>query len=193
MKPKVAIIGHGSVGSALERGVERSGYEVRSTGKDAAAVAEAARWGDVVVLAVPFGALDDVMKSAGDALKGKVLVDVTNALTPDHQLALGFTTSGAEELQKKARGASVVKAFNTVFAQNMAEGQVKGQKLSVFAASDDPAAKEKVLALGRDLGFDAVDAGPLKSARALEALGFFQIQLGYGLKMGADIGFKLVH
>ena len=86
-----------------------------------------------------------------------------------------------------------VKAFNTVFAQNMATGQVKGRKLSLFVASDDRGAKEKVLGLGRELGFDAVDAGPLQNARGLESLGFFQIQLGYGLKMGTDIGFTLVH
>ena len=193
MKSKVAIIGDGNVGSSLKRGIESAGYEVRAVGKDPAAVREAAQWGDLVFLAVPFGALDEVLREAGDGIKGKVLVDVTNALTPDYQLALGFTTSGAEELQKKARGATVVKAFNTVFAQNMATGQVKGRKLSLFVASDDRGAKEKVLGLGRELGFDAVDAGPLQNARGLESLGFFQIQLGYGLKMGTDIGFTLVH
>ncbi len=118
---------------------------------------------------------------------------MTNALTPDFQLALGCTTSGAEELQKKAPSAKVVKAFNTVFAQNMGTGEVKGTKLTMFAAGDDQPAKEQVLGMGRDIGFDAVDAGPLANARWLETLGYLNIQLGYMLKMGTEIGFKLVH
>jgi predicted dinucleotide-binding enzyme len=146
----------------------------------------------VVVLAVPYGALDEALRELDDSVAGKTLVDVTNALTPDFQLALGFTTSGAEELQKKAPRAKVVKAFNTVFAGTMSDGRVKGQTLTLFVAGDDSGAKEQVLALGRDIGFDAVDAGPLKNARWLEALGYFNIQLGYTLKMGAEMGIKLV-
>lgn len=108
-------------------------------------------------------------------------------------LSLGFTTSAAEELQKKAPSAKVVKAFNTVFAQHMASGQVKGAALTLFVAGDDQDAKDQVLTLGRDIGFDSVDAGPLKNARWLETLGYLNIQLGYMLKMGTEIGFKLIH
>jgi predicted dinucleotide-binding enzyme len=92
-----------------------------------------------------------------------------------------------------APAARVVKAFNTVFAEHMATGQVNGATLTLFVAGDDQGAKEQALTLGRDIGFDAVDAGPLKSARWLESLGYLNIQLGYGLKMGTHIGFKLVH
>lgn len=87
----------------------------------------------------------------------------------------------------------MVKAFNTVFAEHMATGQVKGTTLTLFVAGDDQNAKEQVLTLGRDIGFDAVDAGPLKNARWLESLGYLNIQLGYTQKMGSHIGFKLVH
>jgi predicted dinucleotide-binding enzyme len=73
---------------------------VRAVGKEKGASREVASWGEVVMLAVPFGALDAVMRDAGDALAGKVVVDVTNALDATMNLALGFTTSGAEELQK---------------------------------------------------------------------------------------------
>lgn len=86
------------------------------------------------------------------------------------QLAIGFTTSGAEELQKAIPGAHVVKAFNTVFAQNMSEGSAAGQQLTVFAAGDNKQARDEVLALGKAIGFDAIDAGPLSNARPLEAL-----------------------
>ena len=146
-----------------------------------------------MILAIPFGALDDALKVMGDAVRGKVLLDVTNVLTPDYQLALGCSTSGAEELQKKAPQAKVVKAFNTVFAQNMSTGTVKGETLTLFVAGDDKAAKGLVLSAGKAIGFDPVDAGPLTNARWMETLGYFNIQLGYTLNMGADIGFKLVH
>src|SRR6185312_12483202 len=193
MKPKIGIIGKGHVGSALERGLRRAGFDVRAVGNDAKAVRETAKAANVVMIAVPFGAVDDVLRELGGAIDGKIVVDVTNALTPDYQLALGYSTSGAEELQKKALKAHVAKAFNTVFAANMDTGQVKGERLSAFVASDDEDAKKTVLEMARAIGFDAVDAGPLRNARLLEPLGYFNIQLGMKLGMGSEIGFELVH
>lgn len=193
MKPKIAIIGDGNVGGALSRGLERAGYEVKSVGHEPARIREVANWGEHIILAIPFAAVDQVIPALGDVVNGKTIIDVTNALTPDFQLALGFTTSGAEELQKKAPAAKVVKAFNTVFAEHMATGQVNEAQLTLLVAGDDQPAKELVLVMGRDIGFDAVDAGPLQNARWLEALGYLNIQLGYMLKMGTKIGFKLVH
>jgi predicted dinucleotide-binding enzyme len=190
---KIGIIGNGNVGSSLARGLERAGHEVRAVGSDKAAMRGTAAWADIAILAVPFGALDDVVKETGPALAGKPLVDVTNALDENMNLALGFTTSGAEELQKKVPGARVVKAFNTVFAQHMDSGRLGDQNLTAFVAGDDAGAKADVLELARDIGFDAVDAGPLKNARLLEPFACFNIQLGYGLQMGTQIGFKLLH
>ncbi len=193
MKPKIGIIGNGNVGSALERGLKRAGYEVRAVGNDANAVRQAASTASVVILAVPFTAIDDALRELGNAIDDKILVDVTNALTPDYQLALGYSTSGAEELQKKAPRAHVVKAFNTVFAANMDTGTVKGEQLSAFVASDHADAKKTVLEMAGAIGFDAVDAGPLRNARLVEPLGYFNIQLGMKLGMGSQIGFDLVH
>jgi predicted dinucleotide-binding enzyme len=141
-------------------------------GNDAQAVRETAAWASVIILAVPFSAVGAVVPELGAAADGKPLIDATNALTPDYQLALGFTTSGAEELQKKLPGARVVKAFNTVFAKHMDTGRVNNQQLTVFAAGDDAQARAQVLQLARDIGFDGVDAGPLKNARWLEALAY---------------------
>ncbi|MBI4018012.1 MAG: NAD(P)-binding domain-containing protein, partial [Candidatus Aenigmarchaeota archaeon] len=169
------------------------GYDVRAVGKEPKAARETSSWGDVIILAVPFSEIDNALREMGDAINGKTLVDVTNALTSDFKLALGFNTSGAEELQKKAPKAKIVKAFNTIFAQNMATGKVKGEKLTLLVAGDDEPAKKQVLSMGNDIGFDAVDAGPLENARWLETLGYLNIQLGYMLKMGPDIGFRLVH
>jgi len=193
MKPKIGIIGSGNVGTALRRGLEGAGYEVKSAGHDPKEVHATASWGELLILAVPFGVIDDALRVMGDVVQGKVLLDVTNALTPDFQLALGCTTSGAEELQKKAPKSKIVKAFNTVFAQSMSTGKVKGEKLTLFVAGDDKAAKDLVLSTAKDIGFDPLDAGPPKNARWTETLGYFNIQLGFTLKMGTDIGFKLVH
>jgi len=92
-----------------------------------------------------------------------------------------------------ARTAQVVKAFNTAFAHTMSTGQVLGDRITAFVAGDDKRAKERILRMARDIGFDAVDAGGLQSARWIEALGLFHIHLGYGQKMGPDTGIKLIH
>ncbi|HXU83183.1 MAG TPA: NADPH-dependent F420 reductase [Polyangia bacterium] len=192
-KKRIAILGDGNVGSALARGLQRAGHEVRAVGNDKPAIRDVAGWGEVVILAVPYGVIDDAVKAAGDALVGKTLVDVTNALGPNMNLAVGFDTSGAEALQKKAPKARVVKAFNTVFAIHMDSGKIGGQSLTAFVAGDDAGAKAVVLGLAGDIGFDPVDAGPLENARLLEPLALLNIRLGYGLKMGPDIGFRLLH
>lgn len=187
----IAIIGNGNVGSALQRGLSRAKHDVRTSTKTDAK--EKASWGEIVILAVPFSTLDGVVRDIGASLGGKVVIDVTNALTPDMQLALGYSTSGAEELQKKLPAARVVKCFNTVFADHMDKGRMDGQQLTVFAASDDDDARKTVLQLAKDIGFDAVDGGPLRNARSLEELGFFNIQLGSKLGLGKKMGFRLFH
>jgi len=193
MTMKIGIIGDGNVGSALARGLNRTGHDVRGVGNDKPAIRDTAGWAEVVILAVPFGALDDVVKTAGEQLASKTVVDVTNALDSNMNLALGHTTSGAEELQKKLRSARVVKGFNTVFAQHMDSGRLGDKPLTAFVAADDSGAKKTVLELARGIGFDAVDAGSLANARLLEPLGFLNIQLGYVLGLGTQIGFKLLH
>lgn len=191
---KVAIIGKGNVGQALADGLRRAGHEVRFGTKDPKEPARAAAaWAEVVILAVPWAAHAEIARTLGDALKGKTVVDVSNAMTASFELALGFTTSEAEELQKLLPGSRVVKAFNTQFAQHMRTGQLNGERLTVFVAGEDAGAKELVRRLARDVGFEAVDAGPLKSARYLEPLGALNITMGYGAgKMGPDIGLRLV-
>lgn len=190
---KIAIVGKGSVGSALAEGLRRAKHEVRFASKDPKEpITDAAAWGDAVLLAVPWTAHMAIAASAGKAFDGKIVIDVSNVLTPDMELAVGFTTSGAEELQKLLPGAKVVKAFNTVFAQNMATGTLKGGRLTVFVAGDDDRSKELVRAMAEDIGFVCVDTGPLSMARYLEPLGMLNIKLGYGMKLGTDIGITLL-
>jgi predicted dinucleotide-binding enzyme len=193
MADRIAIIGNGNVGSAIGSGLRRAGYEVQDTGHDPRRVRELAAWGDVIVLAVPFPQVDDVVREMRDGYVGKPLVDVTNVLGEGGQPAFDPVASGAEKLAGKARGARVVKAFNTVFAQHMDKGQVRGEPLALLAASDDEPAKRKVMELGQAIGFDPVDAGPLENARWLEALGILNIRLGYAVGHGRDVGFRYVH
>jgi len=189
---KIAIIGKGNVGSALQKGAQKAGYEVRATGSDAKDVRAAGAWGDIVILAVPGPARQDAIKNLGN-IDGKVLVDPSNLLNADWSYAGDVKKSGAEQVKEWAPRARVVKAFNTVFAQNMATGKVKGESLSLLVAGDDVDAKKQILDLGKAIGFAPVDVGPLTNARYLEALGFLTIQLGHGpTKYGTDLGFKVV-
>src|SRR5262245_24834475 len=191
MSHRIAILGLGRVGSALQAALSRAGHEIRAAKRGQ--TVPAAAWADVIILAVPFAAVPEVARELGSAADGKTVVDVTNALTPDFQLAMGFTTSGGEELQKALPRANVVKAFNTVFAQHMSTGKVDGEALTAFVAGDNGGARTVVLELAKAIGFDAVDCGPLKNARYLEPLAFLNIQLSWALGNGPNVGFRFVH
>lgn len=190
---KIGIIGKGNVGTALATGLSRAGHEIKFGHRDPKEpVEEAAKWGDVIILAVPFDNVSDAAKAVGSLADGKTLIDVTNALDKNWELAIGFTTSAAEKLKSYLPNARVVKAFNTVLAQNQSSGRINNEQLSLFVAGDDKEAKQTVMQLGKDIGFDSVDAGPLKAARYLEPMGVLNINLAYTLKMGPKIGYRLV-
>jgi predicted dinucleotide-binding enzyme len=200
---KIAIIGSGNVGQSLAKAFLKGRHEIRFGSRDpskvkapkgvgAGSAKEAAGWSDLTVLAVPYGARKEVIDHiAPGTLKGKVLLDVTNAIGPDMGYAASCTTSSGEEVAAMAPGASVVKAFNTVFAQNMPEGNVGGEPLALFVAGDDAAAKEAVMKLGSEIGFEPVDAGGLKNSRLLEAMAIQIINLGYVQGLGPGIGYRL--
>lgn len=190
---KIGIIGKGNVGSALGKGLSKAGHDVKFGHRDPnEPVKDAAKWADVVILAVPFGTLREVAGEMGPAADGKVLIDATNAIGKGGKLAVGLTTSGAEELQKCLPKAKVVKAFNTVFAHSMSTGKLGKEGLTVFIAGNDPKARRTVMQLASDIGFEPVDAGDLSSARYIEPMAMLIIKLGYSLGMGTSIGFKLV-
>jgi 8-hydroxy-5-deazaflavin:NADPH oxidoreductase len=190
---KIGIIGKGNVGTALAKGLSRAGHEIKFGHRDPKEpVEEAAKWGDVIILAVPFDNISDAAKTVGSLADGKTLIDVTNALDKNWDLAIGFTTSAAEKLKSYLPNARVVKAFNTVLAQNQSSGRINNEQLSLFVAGDDKEAKQTVMQLGKDIGFDSVDAGPLKAARYLEPMGVLNINLAYTLKMGPKIGYRLM-
>jgi predicted dinucleotide-binding enzyme len=132
--------------------------------------------GDVVVFAIPYGAIDDVLAQYGDQLSGKTVVDITNPVDFSSFSPLSVEAgSAAAEIAQKAPGANVVKAFNTTFAGTLASGAVDGQPLDVFVASDDEAAKAAVRELIEAGGMRAVDAGGLARAHELEATGYLHM------------------
>ena len=138
--------------------------------------------GDVVVLAVWYQAVDDVLGRYGDQLAGKTVIDITNPVDLETYAPLTLEAgSAAQEIAAKAPGAKVVKAFNTTFAGSLAEGQVAGGPLDVFVASDDEDAKAKVRELAESAGLRVFDAGPLAVARQLEGAGYLHMAIQPGL------------
>jgi predicted dinucleotide-binding enzyme len=138
--------------------------------------------GDVVVLAVWYQALDDVLGRYAGQLAGKTVIDITNPVDPQSYAPLTVEAgSAAQEIAAKAPGAKVVKAFNTTFAGSLIEGQVAGQPLDVFIASDDDEAKAVVRELAESAGLRVLDAGPLAIARQLEGAGYLHMAIQPGL------------
>jgi predicted dinucleotide-binding enzyme len=203
----ISIIGAGNVGMALGRAFTQRGesvvFGVPEPARYAEAVAalgararvtttvQAVADGDVVILAVPYGALAAIAQSVPD-WQGRILVDATNPLAPGLAgLSVGTTTSGAEELAKLARGARVVKAFNTTGAENMADTHYPGGAPFMPVCGDDAEARRRVMALATLIGFDAVDLGPLAAARYLEPFAMTWIHLaikqGYGRKFAFGV------
>ena len=205
---KIAIIGTGSVGSALGRGFARAGHEVvfgvRNTGKPevvklveeagarAVSVAGAVHDAEVVVLAMPWGAAQDVIQTAG-GLSGKIVFDCINPLNATFSgLDTGEARSAAEQISAWAPGARVVKVFNSTGAGNMADPRYGDDRTTMLYCGDDQGAKEMAARLAGDLGFEPVDAGPLSAAWLLEHFAMLWIHLAYGAGMGRNIAFQLM-
>ena len=186
------IIGKGHVGSAIGKGLSAK-HETRFGHRDPAEpVADAAKWGEVIILAVPHDNVNDAIEKIKPYADGKVVIDVTNAVNNNLELSISCTTSTAEETQKKLLKAKVVKAFNTVFAAHQSVGKIAREQLTAFIAGDDVKAKQTVAQLTRDIGFDPVDCGPLKAARYLDSMAMLIMQLAFSNGMGTGIGYKLV-
>jgi 8-hydroxy-5-deazaflavin:NADPH oxidoreductase len=149
---------------------------------------------DVVVLAVPYDAVESIAEQYGSGLTGKVVVDITNPVDWESfdRLVTPSDSSAAEEIDRLIPEAAVVKAFNTTFAGTLVGGEVGGQPLDVFVASDDPDAKKKVAGLIEAGGLRPVDAGPLRRARQLESLGFLHMTLQQPLGTGFGSAVKVV-
>ncbi len=155
-------------------------------GAEGGGIAAATKLADVVILAVPYTAAAETIREAG-GFPGKILVDISNPITPDYKaLTVGHTTSAAEEIQKLAPEAKVVKAYNTIFAQLLPTETRKGRSVQVFVAGDDEAAKQVVSDLVAKGEFEAVESGPLSNSRYLEPVGEINIHFGFFLGWGTS-------
>lgn len=191
---KILVIGNGNVGSGLNDRFAGAGHDVTAVNSSVPVpeVVKAAGDADIVVIAVHFSAFAGIDAGVKDALRGKIVIDATNPLAADFMsLTVGHTTSGGEEIAAALPGAKVVKAFNTVFANHLATGTIDGRALFLPVAGDDEEAKKAAISLASELGFDAVDAGPLANSRYLEPVIELLIQLAFGQGQGTGIGLTL--
>jgi len=204
----IAIIGAGSVGTTLGTAWARRGHRIvfgvrdlsgervgdlKKAGENisVATNAEAAKDARVIALCTPWDVTQAAIQSSGD-LTGKIVIDCTNPVKADFSgLALGFSTSGAEQVASWAKGAQVFKAMNQIGSNRMDQPEFKTGTSVMFVCGDGKD-KPVVVDLVRELGFDVVDAGSLSIARLIEPYAMLWIHLALGQKLGRDIAFALL-
>jgi 8-hydroxy-5-deazaflavin:NADPH oxidoreductase len=211
---EISIIGAGNMATGIATRALAGGHRVRLADRDPAKakalaeelrvrvpgadVAEAAGAGaaeaDIVVLALPYAAAEEVAAANRDGLAGKVVVDISNPVdfATFDSLVVPAGTSAAEQIAAAAPGARVVKAFNTTFAGNLVAGEAGGAPLDVFVAGDDADAKQAVADLAASGGLRPIDAGPLKRARELEGFQFLHMTLQQVLGTNWSSAIKIV-
>jgi 8-hydroxy-5-deazaflavin:NADPH oxidoreductase len=204
---RIAIVGAGNVGKALSAAAVAAGHDVavsattKENAEEAAAAAgaraaannaDAVNGAEIVVLALPHAAVDEVANELGPALAGKVVVDASNPLNTTSTDLVTVGTSSAEDLQRQLPDASVIKAFNTTFASRHGSPTEGDAPLDAFIAGDDADAKAKVGELASSLGYRVIDAGSLRMARSLEEMAFLNITLNATNGWAWQSGWKLV-
>ncbi len=207
---KIGILGAGNVGATLGTRWAQAGHTVIFSSREpdspkmkevlaragkharAADTAETVSESDVVIVATPWTAAKEVLTGAG-SFAGKIVIDLLNPLLPDLSgLALPNTTCAGEMVAEWCPGASVVKAFNTVGYPVMADPVINGEPVVMFYCGDDAEAKKVAAQLATELGFNAVDAGPLTQARLLESFALLWISLAFKQGFGVHWGFKIL-
>ena len=187
----ITVIGTGNMGQAIAGLAGKGGNTVELLGQ---ADADAQATGDVVVLAVPYPAVADILAKRGASFAGKVVVDITNPLDFEtfDSLTVPPDSSATAEIAAALPESKVVKAFNTTFAATLASGTVGANPTTVLIAGDDADAKALLTGIISAAGLRAIDAGPLRRARELEAMGFLQIGLAAGEKISWTAGFAII-
>lgn len=186
----ITILGTGNMGQAIAGVVEKGGNTAELLGSEDISKPVS---GDIVVLAVPYPAVSAVLEQRREELAGKVVVDITNPLNFEtfDALTVPADASATAEIAAAFPGSRVVKAFNTTFAATLASGRVGDAPTTVLIAGDDADAKTQLAEVVTAGGLRAIDAGSLRRARELEALGFLQITLAAGDKVSWTGGFAV--
>jgi 8-hydroxy-5-deazaflavin:NADPH oxidoreductase len=187
---RISIIGTGNMGQAIAAIASKGGNSVELIGSSD----DQQVTGDVVVLAVPYPSVAGVLASRGESFAGKVVVDITNPLdfSTFDSLTVPADSSAAAEIAAALPQSRVLKAFNTTFAGTLAAGTVGAVPTTVLIAGDDADAKSLLAGIVTAGGLRAVDAGSLRRARELEALGFLQLTLAASEKISWTGGFALL-
>lgn len=187
----ISIIGTGNMGQAIAGIATKGGNTVELFNQ---ADADKVATGDIVVLAVPYPAVADVIAARGDQMSGKIVVDITNPLNFEtfDSLVVPADSSAAAEIAAALPNSRVLKAFNTTFAGTLAAGTVGAVATTVLIAGDDSDAKALLAGVITAGGIHAIDAGTLRRARELEALGFLQLTLAASEKISWTGGFGLI-
>ncbi len=186
----ITILGTGSMGSAIANLARTGGHSVQTLGSsDTAAIT-----GDIVVLAVPYPAIDGIIAARREQLAGRIVVDITNPLdfATFDALVVPSDASAAQQIAAQLPQSRVLKAFNTNFAGTLASGSVGSNPTTVLVAGDDAEAKQALIAVVQSAGLVALDAGALKRARELEAVGFLQISLAAAERISWTGGFAVI-
>lgn len=184
----LSILGTGNMGQVIAAVAAKGGHSVQQLGENDR---DTPVTGDVVVLAVPYPAVSDVIAQRSEQLAGKIVVDITNPLNFEtfDSLVVPADSSAAAEIAAALPNSRVLKAFNTTFAGTLAAGTVGPLPTTVLIAGDDADAKSTLADIVTSGGLNAIDAGVLKRARELEAVGFLQLTLAANEKVSWTGGF----
>lgn len=205
---KIGIIGAGDVGGTLGMRWRQKGHEIMfgvrnrqsqnvqkliqlDKNLEFGEIIETVTFGDVIVLAVPWTAIEETIHRAGN-LSNKILIDPTNPLTADLKGLALDNSSAAEKISNLAKSTKVVKAFNIIGAKTLNNSIFDSQRADIFICGNDSHSKQVVRELAIDIGFDVVDVGPLVNARMLEYLALIWIELAFRQQLGPNIAFKLL-
>ncbi len=208
---KIGFLGVGQVGGTLARKLGAKGHSVFLVSREAKnqklfdlskeiganaqveLISSALEKSDVIILATPWSAVDEIIKNYSARLKGKVLIDCTNPLMPDLSglVALNEKSAG-EHIQKSLPDTKVVKAFNTVGFNIMANPTLEGRKVAMYFCGNDERARFLTQQLIADVGFQPVDAGDMSASRLLEPFALLWIKTAYKFGMGRGFAFSLV-
>ena len=191
----ISFIGAGNVASSLGNLFTNAGHSVKygtqNPNDNQSSISDACAFGEVVCFAIPFSAMNEVLTANKETLKGKIVVDITNAINiADWSPLFLGEDSGGEQTARLLPESKVVKAFNTIFADVMKVDKqiLDGQKLTAFIAADDSEAAATIKKLADDAGFNGFIVGGIKNARHLESIAHLNIAIAMG-GGGTDAGF----